>query len=364
MRKVKKALLVFFNGKSNAGGAERMVQYLDDYLNNRGISTEIIDETFLLNTFFGRLYAQLFNYRHFQKRKPIYMARFSSAYLWTRNRWKTIVISNGESTPFFPADIVVNQGCYHVMQRDYGRTEEKLSRIAKLQRLGCKFARQITTVTESVKEDLQRYYGIPSEKITIIYNRVDATHFEVLPKQPSDTKTILYAGRLEPGKGIAHLEKLATMVAISNEWKLLIACNNASNVHLFSHYSNTQVIIGLGLQNINESAYSKADLVFFPSHSESFGMITIEALCAGVPVIGTPVGILRILAANNFPGAHVFNTIDESFLNTCKAIVDKFHEQVNRTALHHRVDEVFGIASYRKQWDALLDTRILTNHTE
>ena len=39
-----KALLVFFNGKSNAGGAERMVQYLEDWLLSRGLLCEIVDE--------------------------------------------------------------------------------------------------------------------------------------------------------------------------------------------------------------------------------------------------------------------------------------------------------------------------------
>ncbi len=359
MRKVKKVLLVFFNGKSNAGGAERMVLYLEEYLQSRGFETEIIDEHHLLNTFFGKQFKRIFNHRHFSKRKAIYMGRFTSAYLWSRKLSNHMVISNGESTPFFPVDFIINQGCYHVMERDYGRKEEKLSRIAKLQRLACTIARQVITVTEKVKNDLVVNYRIPAEKITIVSNRVDTNFFKVLPREITGKKTVLCAGRLEVGKGLVNLQKLADIIEKSTDWKLLIACNNSTNVELFSHLKNTEVKIGLGMHNINAEAYSKADLVFFPSLSESFGMVTIEALSAGVPVVGNPVGILPLLAARNFPGVHVFEGMKEDILNDFTDIVDGFRAGVDRHELHAQVEEEFGIPSYRKSWDNIISASFI-----
>ncbi|UFH56502.1 glycosyltransferase family 4 protein [Spirosoma sp. KNUC1025] len=360
MKKPKRALLVFFNGKSNAGGAERMVQYFDDYLQSRGLKTEILDEAFLLNTFLGKFVKCLLTYRHFKKRKEIYLARLTSAYLWTRKSEKSRVVSNGESTPFFPVDLVISQGCYHVMERDYGRQSDKLSRVANLQRLGCLRAKQIITVTEKVKRDLVTYYELPPEKIQIVSSRVDTDFFKPLPQLPSAKKTVLYAGRLEPGKGLKDVQKLASIIERQNEWKLLIACNNPGNTELFDGLKNTQVIIGLGLETINSHAYSKADIVFFPSLSESFGMITIEALSAGVPVVATPVGIVPELVARHFPGVTVLEPFeDEAILHRFSEIVKTFRATVNRDELHELVKNEFGIESYRARLDEVLDTSFL-----
>src|ERR1700748_3628169 len=305
MKPVKSALLVFFNGKSNAGGAERMVQYLDDYLQSKGVSTKMLDEAFLMNTFLGRRYKKLFHFRHFAKRKSIYLARFASAYLWFHKKKGQLVFSNGESTPFFPVDFVMNNGCYHRMELDYGRTKPKLSRISNLQRLSCLYAGTVITVAEKVKDDLVKYYHIPETKIKVVTNRVDSNYFRPLPKADKHIKTVAYIGRLENGKGLKCLLELAAIIEQSEDWRLLIACNNSSGTALFERYKHTEIKIGLGFENINAEAYSKADLIFYPSHSESFGMVTIEALSAGIPIIATPVGVVTDLAKRSFPGVHI-----------------------------------------------------------
>ena len=363
MRKIEKALLVFFNGKSNAGGAERMVLYLDEYLQSRGIATEIIDEAHLLNSVAGKLFSKIFKYRHFSKRRPIYMARFTSAYLWFRKNRKYLTISNGESTPFFPVDIVINQGCYHAMELDYGRKEPTLSRVAKLQKRGSEICGLMTTVTEKVKNDLLKYYQLDPKKIHLVANRVDVSFFPPKPRPPRDYKLLVYVGRLEPGKGLANLLRVANLIEHRSDWRLLIGSNNPNNADLFRDFRHTQIKVGLHLNNINDEAYSLADLVFFPSLSESFGMVTIEALAAGVPVVGTPVGILKQMGENGFPGAHLFGEMtDDAILPYFDGIVSNFNSHVNRNELHQMIDEQFGIASYRARLDEVIGKAYLGPH--
>lgn len=361
MKKPKKALLIFFNGKSNAGGAERMVQYLDEYLNSRSIQTKIIDEALLLNTVGGKLFKKIFRYRHFAKRKPIYMARFASAYLWTRKKLNQIVISNGESTPFYPVDFVISQGCYHTMEKAYGRQSDAFSRIAKLQQRGLQIAKNIITVNNKVWKDLITVYGIDENKIDLVANRVDTNYFKPLSKQNNVYKTVLYAGRLEPGKGLDVIVKLANIIEQHNGWRLLIACNNPGNTALFNGLQHTQIKIGLQLENINEEAYAQADIVIFPSLYESFGMVTIEALAAGIPVIGTPVGIIPELVERKFPGVYVLGPFkDDNILNIFDNIINEF-KAVDRNELHDVVKEEFGIESYRKRLDEVMRKRLKLN---
>jgi len=361
MSKPGKALLVFFNGKSNAGGAERMVLYLEEYLISRGLSTEIIDEYHLLHTIGGKLFKQLFRFRHFKKRKPIYMARFTSAYLWFRKRSNQIVISNGESTPFFPVDFVISQGCYHKMEKAYGRPSDELSRIAKLQMRGLRYCKQVITVTASVKQELIAIYKIPAEKISLVSNRVDTNFFIPIPKPASNIKTLTYIGRLENGKGLPIIQQLAQLIEQQSEWRLLIACNNAGNTDYFTDLKNTEIKIGLQLENINEEAYSKADLVIFPSLYESFGMVTVEALAAGTPVIGTPVGIIPELAARSFPGVYVLPPFtDTGILTHFESIIDEC-KSIDKKLLHALVKEEYGIPSYRLRLDEVMKERLQLN---
>ncbi len=349
--KHKKALLVFFNGKSNAGGAERMVQYLEEYLISRGIRTEIIDEHVLMQTIVGQLYNRMAGYSHFKKRKSIYLARIASLYLWARKRRSQIVISNGESTPFYPVDIVVCQGCYHAMEIAYGRPRNKLSRMAKLQLRGLTIARHIITVTDQVKQDLIKIYKMRGDNIFIVSNRVDTNFFFPLPKTSKSFRTVLYVGRLEPGKGLDAICRLAKIIEQESEWRFLIACNNQYNTELFVGFKNTRIKIGLQLENINAEAYGEADIVLFPSLYESFGMVTIEALAAGVPVIASPVGIIPELANRKFPGVHVLPPFqDGKILTTFNNIINEF-QLIDKTELHDMIAEEFGISSYRKRLD-------------
>lgn len=331
-----------------------MALYLEEYFISRGLKTEIIDEKFLLNTIGGKLFKQIFRYRHFKKRKAIYMARFTSAYLWTRKKAGQIVISNGESTPFYPVDFAICHGCYHSMEKAYGRQSDTLSRIARLQQRGFQLAKQIMAVTESVKQDIIQVYGLNEDKISAVSNCVDTDYFKPLPGNNNVFKTVLYIGRLENGKGLTTVQKLAGIIEGNDRWRLLIACNNAGNTELFSDLKHTTVKIGLQLDNINAEAYSKADIVIFPSLFESFGMVTVEALACGVPVIGTPVGIIPELSKRKFPGVYVLNPFDdEKILKVFDDIILEF-AAVNRNDLHEMVKEEFGIAAYRKRLDEVM----------
>jgi glycosyltransferase involved in cell wall biosynthesis len=355
MSRPKHILFISFNGKSNAGGAERMLQYLEEWFIGHGFKTSFVDEELLKNTWLGKYFWLLFMYRHFKKRKPIYMARFASLYCWWRKRPANYFVSNGEATPFFPVDLVFCQGCYHAMELAYGRKETTLSRIAKLQMRGINLSKKAIAVTEDVRQHLVQYYKANAAKISVVNNRIDTSMFSVLPKVKNTYRTILYAGRLENGKGLAVILKLAELIEESKTFRLLIASNNSFNTDLFETYQRTEVVTGLHLHNINEEAYAKADLVIYPSLFESFGLIPLEALAAGVPVVANPVGIVPYLLQQQFPG--IFELIpctDASFLNWCNDIISAFEQHVDRNKLHDMVESEFGIASYRVRLDEVL----------
>ncbi|WP_139018742.1 glycosyltransferase family 4 protein, partial [Elizabethkingia anophelis] len=80
----------------------------------------------------------------------------------------------------------------------------------------------------------------------------------------------------------------------NDKYKLSIACNNSNNIELFNGLNNTSIHVGLTTDKMNEF-YNSGDIMYFPSKYEGFEMVTLEALSAGIPVIGNDVGAISEL---------------------------------------------------------------------
>ncbi|SEW51978.1 glycosyltransferase family 4 protein [Chitinophaga arvensicola] len=355
---VKKAILISFNGKSSAGGVERIVYFLDEYFRRKGIPSKIIDEQYLIHhTLFGRLFQQLFRYRHFKKRKTIYLACYASAFLWWYKRSSHVVISQGESVPFYPVDFAYLHGSYHCMEIAYGRTDPRLSRIAALQQRSCLIAKQVIAVTTQVKQDLIDYYQVPSDKIVVLDNCVDTARFAPVEKKPGTRRTLLFVGRLVREKGLPALQQLAGIIAKSDNWQLLIACNESPDTAFFADIPHTIVKTGLSIDNIAAEAYGMADLLILPSLFESFGLVVLEALSMGVPVIGTDVGAIVELGKRHFPGVYRLPELaydDPEMLVYFDNIVTAFNESAASKTLHQQVAAEFDMEGYYKKLDAIM----------
>lgn len=354
----KKALLISLNGKSNAGGVERVVYYLDEYFNKRGIPTKIIDEAFLINhTLFGKLYWQLFRFRHFKKRKLIYIARYMSAFLWVTKFQGNIVISHGELTAFYPSDFVFIQGAYHQMELANGRTDPSLSRIGALQKRSCVMGKTVVAVAVRAKEDIITHYGIPAAKILVQNNCVDAVRFHPIDKPATSRRTLLFVGRLVREKGLAALKQLAHLIAQSDNWQLLIACNETPDTAFFADIPHVTVKKGLTVDNIGAEAYGQGDLLIVPSVFEGFELVTVEALSSGKPVIGTRVGAISELLDRGFPGVYLLPDIafdNPEILAYFDNILNQFHQLMDTQSFHQLVTQEFGIEQYMEKMDKML----------
>jgi D-inositol-3-phosphate glycosyltransferase len=65
------------------------------------------------------------------------------------------------------------------------------------------------------------------------------------------------------------------------------------------------VFLGAKDQEILPNYYAAAEMVVMPSHYESFGMVALEAMAMGTPVIASEVGGLAHLVQNGETGFHV-----------------------------------------------------------
>jgi D-inositol-3-phosphate glycosyltransferase len=132
----------------------------------------------------------------------------------------------------------------------------------------------------------------------------------------------MFAGRIEPLKGVDTLlramaliqERFPTVientcVAIigGDPWADTLDTEMARLQELRATLGIHDLVVFLGAkdQSILPNYYAAAEMVVMPSHYESFGMVALEAMATGTPVIASEVGGLAHLVKHGYNGFHV-----------------------------------------------------------
>jgi len=163
--------------------------------------------------------------------------------------------------------------------------------------------------TEKEKEYLIRHYGASPERISVIPCGVNLELFQPIDKQRAkrklgfdDDKIILFVGRVEPLKGIDQLMRAITYLQNRQGLRLVIiggdeqSQNEIEQLQQLSrdlHIENSVTFMGLIKHEKLPYFYSAADVFVIPSYYESFGLVTLESLACGTPVVATNVGNLK-----------------------------------------------------------------------
>lgn len=116
----------------------------------------------------------------------------------------------------------------------------------------------------------------------------DASLRETLSQGAPDAPLLLYVGRLGPEKRIEDLQ--AVMEAMP-QLRLAIVGDGPSRPALEALFDPARTYFtGYLTGKALSSAYASADLFVFPSALETFGLVVLEAMASGLPVVASRVG--------------------------------------------------------------------------
>ena len=164
------------------------------------------------------------------------------------------------------------------------------------------FSTKTITPSEYSKDKMVDIYKISTDKIIVIPNGVDKSVLKISKNRSlsHDSINLLFIGRLDPQKGVDIL--LYSFQEISNKYpsmyrhiKLTIIGDGPLRNQYEKLARRLDVIrnvkfLGRISQEEKQKYLAESDLLIVPSRSESFPLVVLEGMGAGLPVIGTSVG--------------------------------------------------------------------------
>ena len=184
-----------------------------------------------------------------------------------------------------------------------------------------------------MKNDLQRLFGLPYEKINVIPNGISLNNFSGVEKDydfrrkyaMDNEKIILYVGRLVYEKGIQHLIGAMPKILANYHDAKLVICGKGGMIDELKQETRN-----LGIENkvyfagycdskTVQKMYKCADIAVFPSTYEPFGIVALEAMLAGIPIVVSDVGGLNEIVEHGVTGMKSYagnsNSISDSVLS-------------------------------------------------
>jgi glycogen synthase len=169
------------------------------------------------------------------------------------------------------------------------------------ERLAVERAERVIAVSAQMRADILSHFQVAPERVVVIHNGVDADAFrrtearEVLARHQVREPYVLFVGRISEQKGIFQLLEAAR--ALPDEVSLVLCASSPDTPELAARLQ-AAVAGRPRVQWINAmlpvsevvQLYSHAAVFACPSIYEPFGLINLEAMACGTPVVASRVG--------------------------------------------------------------------------
>ena len=193
-------------------------------------------------------------------------------------------------------------------------------------------ATEVIVNSNYMKNEIQRLFGLPFDKINVIPNGINLSNFTGIERDydfrrqyaMDNEKIILYVGRLVYEKGVQHLiAAMPKILSNYNDAKLIIAGRGGMMDELRAEASNLGLndkIYFTGYLNSKQvqKMYKCADVAVFPSTYEPFGIVALEAMLSENPVVVSDIGGLNEIVQHKENGMKSYagnpNSIADSIL--------------------------------------------------
>lgn len=162
----------------------------------------------------------------------------------------------------------------------------------------------VSHAAQKAAEEWQVRAGLPPARSIVIYNGVESADLPVGPRPLDGPPQLLFAARFEPQKGIdTLLDSLARLTREDPPFELAIhgAGSLEHEVALAARRWPERVRVGPPLADLRDRM-AGFDAIVMPSRFEGLGLLAVEAMCIGMPVLATDAPGLAEVLPEDYPG--------------------------------------------------------------
>ncbi|HWV56770.1 MAG TPA: N-acetyl-alpha-D-glucosaminyl L-malate synthase BshA, partial [Longimicrobiales bacterium] len=158
----------------------------------------------------------------------------------------------------------------------------------------------LTAVSEYLRRETIQHFDVPEDAVRVIPNFVDLQHYrrdgETCRRSTfasPDEKIIMHISNFRPVKRVDNVVRVFAGIRGRLPAKLLLVGDGPERGRVQRTAEELNVledVIFLGKQESVAEILACADLFLLPSQSEAFGLVALEAMACGVPVVASRVG--------------------------------------------------------------------------
>lgn len=197
---------------------------------------------------------------------------------------------------------------------DIDKMAEKNKRIKQMTARILVNAERVIAVGERLRNDIVNNFNVPEARVEVLSMGVDTTVFKNYGRAEArqslglknDEKILLFVGNVIQEKGVYELIEAYSQVKKTQPTSALYVLGSERDEVFTRKLSNLveaeQLTDVYFKQPVAQKELAKwmsaADLLALPSYHEGFGLVALEAMATGTPVVGSDVGGLSYLLAD------------------------------------------------------------------
>jgi len=240
--------------------------------------------------------------------------------------------------------------------------------LMEVMKLGIERSDAVTAVSRSLMNQTKELFHVRQD-ILPIYNFIDTHVFQPRPAKeirqcfaPNQERILLHVSNFRQVKRIPDLIHVFQQIHAQIPAKLLLVGEGpelgevrelVDSLHL------SDEVYFLGNQDDVAPLYNAAHLFFLPSQKESFGLVALEAMASGVPVIASRAGGIPEVVTDGETGfLSDVGDIDSMATNAIRLLQDAdLHRRMSEAARRRAVDQ-FRLETKVEEYESLYGTLI------